>query len=126
MQGHVTQKSAYTSHLRTLVPKAIPGMVFGTRVLKWAIDGPFGSETREDLSRSTHSQPFETSWELSFILHASTPIQECRIAFLIKIFRGCNLPRVCYALSNRALTIQLLHLFLLFCSIKYEYEEPAF
>ena len=28
--------------LRTLVPKTIPGMVFGTRVLEWAVFGPFG------------------------------------------------------------------------------------
>ena len=30
------------SHLRNLVPKTIPGIVFGTRVLKWAVYGPFG------------------------------------------------------------------------------------
>ena len=33
----LTQKGPYTAHLRTLVPKAIPGMVSGTRVLKWAV-----------------------------------------------------------------------------------------
>ena len=27
--------------LKDSVPKAIPGMVFGTRVLKWAVYGPF-------------------------------------------------------------------------------------
>ena len=31
-----------TAHLRILVPKTIPGMVFGTGVLHWAVDGPFG------------------------------------------------------------------------------------
>ena len=34
-------KSPYTSHLRTLVPNTKPGIVFGTRVLKWAVCGPF-------------------------------------------------------------------------------------
>ena len=32
----------YTAHLRALVPRVIPGIVFGTRVLKWAVSGPFG------------------------------------------------------------------------------------
>ena len=31
-----------TQHLRTLVPKAINGMVFGTRVLKHWVLGPSG------------------------------------------------------------------------------------
>ena len=35
-------KDSYTAHLRTLVPKTIPGTVFGTRVLKWAVHGPLG------------------------------------------------------------------------------------
>ena len=35
-------KGPYTAHLRTLVPKTIPGIVFGTSVLKWAVYGPFG------------------------------------------------------------------------------------
>ena len=34
-------KGPYTAHLRTPVPKAIPGMVFGTRV-KCAVYGRFG------------------------------------------------------------------------------------
>ena len=32
-------KDPYTPHLRTLVPKCIPGMCFGTRVLKRAVYG---------------------------------------------------------------------------------------
>ena len=32
-----------TQHLRTLVPKAIDGMVFGTRVLKYWVLGPSGN-----------------------------------------------------------------------------------
>ena len=32
------KKSIYCSHVRTLVPKTIPGMALGTRVLKWAVD----------------------------------------------------------------------------------------
>ena len=35
-------KGPYTAHVRTLVPKTIPGMAFGTRLLKWAVYGPFG------------------------------------------------------------------------------------
>ena len=35
-------KGPYSAHLRTLVPKTIRGIVFGTRVLKWAVYGPFG------------------------------------------------------------------------------------
>ena len=34
-----------TQYLRTLVPKAIKGMVFGTRVLTYWVLGPSGSET---------------------------------------------------------------------------------
>ena len=34
-----------TQHLRTLVPKAITGMVFGIRVLKYLVLGPSGSTT---------------------------------------------------------------------------------
>ena len=30
-------KGPHTAHLRPLPPKAIPGIVFGTRVLKWAV-----------------------------------------------------------------------------------------
>ena len=37
-------KGPYTAHLRTLVPKTIPGMVFGTRVLKWAVHGPVATD----------------------------------------------------------------------------------
>ena len=33
-------KGPYTARLKTLVPKTVPGMVFGTRVLKWAVYGP--------------------------------------------------------------------------------------
>ena len=33
-------KSPYAVHLRILVPKTIPGMVFGTRVLEKAVYGP--------------------------------------------------------------------------------------
>ena len=35
-------KGPYTAHLKTLVPNTIPGIVFGTRVLKWAVYGVFG------------------------------------------------------------------------------------
>ena len=38
----VYPKDPFASHLRTVVPKTIPGIVFGTRVLKWAVYGPFG------------------------------------------------------------------------------------
>ena len=34
-------KGLSTAHLRTLVPNTIPGIVFGTRILKWAIYGFF-------------------------------------------------------------------------------------
>ena len=40
--GTYSPKGPYTVHLRTLAPKAIPGMVFGTRVLKWTVYGPLG------------------------------------------------------------------------------------
>ena len=33
-------KGPYTVHLRTLLSNAIPGIAFGTRVLKWAVYGP--------------------------------------------------------------------------------------
>ena len=32
----------FAVRLRVLVPKTIPGMVFGICVLKWAVSGPFG------------------------------------------------------------------------------------
>ena len=32
----------YTADLRTLVQTTVPGMVFGTGDLKWAVYGPFG------------------------------------------------------------------------------------
>ena len=32
----------YTACLRTLLPNSIPGIVFGTRVLNWAVFGPLG------------------------------------------------------------------------------------
>ena len=35
-----------TARLRTLFPEALPGMVFGSRVLKWAVDGTFGGPLR--------------------------------------------------------------------------------
>ena len=45
-----TPKGPYTAHLRTLVPKTIPSMVFGTRVLKWAVYGPFGKTKKGCIS----------------------------------------------------------------------------
>ena len=36
------QKGPSTQYLRTLVPKAMKGMAFGTRVLKYWVLGPFG------------------------------------------------------------------------------------
>ena len=39
---HYYPKGPYTAHLRTLVPRTIPGIVFGTRVLIWAVYGPCG------------------------------------------------------------------------------------
>ena len=45
-------KRAYTAHLRTLVPKAIPGMVFGTKILKWAVCGPLGHCSRTFIMHS--------------------------------------------------------------------------
>ena len=36
-------KGSYAAHLRILVPKTLRGIVFGTRVLKWAVYGPFGA-----------------------------------------------------------------------------------
>ena len=42
--SHVgSQKGPYTAHLRTLVPKTRPGMVFRTRVLERAVYGPLGA-----------------------------------------------------------------------------------
>ena len=38
----LSPKSPSTAHLRTLIPKTIPSMGFGTRVLKWEVDGFFG------------------------------------------------------------------------------------
>ena len=38
-------KGPYTAHLRTLVPKTIPSVVFGTRVLNRAVHAPFGPDT---------------------------------------------------------------------------------
>ena len=43
----ILPKDPYTAHVRTLVPKTIPGMVFGTRVLKRAVYGPFGIRSRD-------------------------------------------------------------------------------
>ena len=34
-------KGPYTANLRTLAPKTILGILSGTRVLKWAVYGPF-------------------------------------------------------------------------------------
>ena len=42
MAGRNIPKGPCTACLRTLVPKTIPGMAFGTRVLKWAVCGPSG------------------------------------------------------------------------------------
>ena len=38
-------KGPHAARLRTLVPKAIPSVVFLTRVLKWALYGPFWATT---------------------------------------------------------------------------------
>ena len=38
----VPRKGPYTAHLRTLAPNTIPDIVFETKVLKWAVYGPFG------------------------------------------------------------------------------------
>ena len=35
-------KAPYTADFRTPAPNTIPGIVFGTEVLKWAVYGPFG------------------------------------------------------------------------------------
>ena len=40
--GASCPKNPYTAHLRTLVPKSILDMAFGTRVLKWVVEGPYG------------------------------------------------------------------------------------
>ena len=40
-------KGPYTACLKTAVPEAIPGILFGTRVLKWAVYGPFGIEVQD-------------------------------------------------------------------------------
>ena len=39
LQADVVTKGPSTQYLRTLVPKAIKGMVFGTRVLKYSVLG---------------------------------------------------------------------------------------
>ena len=39
---HPNPRGPCTADLKTLVPKAMPGMGFGTRVLNWAVYGPFG------------------------------------------------------------------------------------
>ena len=41
--GPIHPKGPYTAHLRTLAPKTIPGMIFGTSVLDWAVNGPLGT-----------------------------------------------------------------------------------
>ena len=48
-----TAKGPYTSHVRTVVPKTIPGMVFAATVLKWAVYGPFGNRFLQVGMRST-------------------------------------------------------------------------
>ena len=40
--GSPTRRVHIMPNLGTLVPNTIPEVVFGTRVLKWAVDGPFG------------------------------------------------------------------------------------
>ena len=52
-------KGPYTAHLRTLVPKTIPGTVFGTRVLKWAVYGPTLRPPHKALSRPQGPQDLE-------------------------------------------------------------------
>ena len=37
-------KGPYTAHLRTPTPKTIPGIVFRTTILKWAVSGAFGRD----------------------------------------------------------------------------------
>ena len=48
-------KGPYSVHLWTLIPNTIPGGVFGTRVLQWAVKGPFGlgPHERHEHGRST-------------------------------------------------------------------------
>ena len=45
MEGLYTQR---VHILPIYVPKTIPGMVFGTRVPKWAVYGPFGIRMAQD------------------------------------------------------------------------------
>ena len=45
-------KGPYTAHVRTRVLKTIPAIVFGIRVLKWAIDGTVGLKGQWQLSMS--------------------------------------------------------------------------
>ena len=40
--GTCNPKAPSTAQLRVLAPKAIPGMVFGSGILKWTVYGPFG------------------------------------------------------------------------------------
>ena len=43
VQGFTHRQGPCTVYFRNLVKQAIPGIGFGTRFLKWAICGPFGS-----------------------------------------------------------------------------------
>ena len=40
--NEIRPKGLYTDNLRTPAPRTIPGMVFGTRVLKWEVYGIVG------------------------------------------------------------------------------------
>ena len=42
-----------TAHVRTLAPKTMPCVVFGTRVLEWHYTNLFGLDTRYSLTDST-------------------------------------------------------------------------
>ena len=48
MGFHVSPKHPSTAYSRTLVPNTITGIVFGTRVLKWAVDGPLGPRSHQN------------------------------------------------------------------------------
>ena len=62
-----TQKGRSTAHVRTLVPNTIPGIVFGTRVIKWAVCSCIYIYTYTSGSFETgHAMNIVAVWESCF------------------------------------------------------------
>ena len=66
-------KDPYAAHSKPLAPKLIPGLVVGTRVLKWSVYGPFGCRKliKKPLAlyRAVHHPGFRTRGFLVSFLH---------------------------------------------------------